>query len=970
MANLNGFELVKEREIAEVNSLARLYRHEKTGARLLSLMNEDENKVFGITFPTPPSDSTGVPHILEHSVLCGSRKYPVKEPFVELLKGSLKTFLNAFTMPDRTLYPVASQNLKDFYNLVDVYLDAVFFPLIPEHTLQQEGWHFELVDRSQPLVYKGVVFNEMKGAYSSPEGLLAKHSQQALYPDTIYYHDSGGDPAVIPSLSYNQFKQFHDTYYHPSNAYIFFYGDDPEEKRLALLDSYLREFSYRPITLNIPSQPFFETPRQVVFPYDAGEEPQDKKNYFTMNWLLPDTDLETTLGLEVLSHVLLGSPASPLRKVLLESGLGEDLTGSGLDDSLLQLSFSTGMKGVLPENTPRLEQLILGTLQDLVRDGIDPDTIAASLNTFEFRLRENNTGSYPRGLIVMLRAMRDWIYRADPFGPLAFETLLSAIQDRVKRGDGYFERLLKTSLLNITHRVTVILEPDPQLAARWEAAELQRLEQARAEMTPQDLEKIIQNTIALQERQQTPDSPDALATIPRLQLSDLDRTVRTIPSQLHKVGTTELLYHDLFTNDIVYLDLAFDLRHVPQHLLQYLPLFGRALVEIGTEKNDFVRLSQQIGQKTGGIAPGRIITSTTTPGEMAARFTLGGKAILARLPDLLDLLREILLTVHLDNPERFRQMVMEAKARKEAGLIPGGHQIVNQRLGAAFNLPDNLIEQLGGISYLFFLRDLVDRVTQNWPSVLQALESLRSHLVNRQNLIVNVTVDEAGWHGAWPRLESFLSEIPEKPVGQEDWQIAPLPAHEGLVIPAQVNYVGKGANIYDLGYEMDGSLLVINKYLRTTWLWEKIRVQGGAYGGFCTFDQLSGIYTFLSYRDPNLEATLQNYDAAADFLKSLEISPDELTKSIIGVISDLDSYQLPDAKGYTALVRHLTGMHDARRQRLRDEVLATRPQDFHAFAQVIQELAAKGRVVVMGSQTAINAANQDGSGWLEVQKVL
>jgi presequence protease len=970
MVNRFGFELVEEREISEVNSRVRLYRHAATGARLLSLVNDDENKVFGVTFPTPPSDSTGLPHILEHSVLCGSRKYPVKEPFVELMKGSLKTFLNAFTMPDRTLYPVASQNLKDFYNLVDVYLDAVFFPLIPEHTLQQEGWHYELSEVSQPLVYKGVVFNEMKGAYSSPEGLLAKHSQQALYPDTIYRHDSGGDPAYIPDLTYDQFRQFHSTFYHPSNAYLFFYGDDPEEKRLQILDSYLGEFSHRSLALNITSQPFFDAPRREVFPYDASDEQQGQKTYLTLNWLLPDTDLETTLGLDILSHVLLGSPAAPLRKVLLESGLGEDLTGNGVDDSLLQLSFSTGMKGVQPENTARLEQLILSTLQDLAANGIDPDTIAASLNTMEFRLRENNTGSYPRGLIVMMRAMRDWIYRADPFSPLEFEILLNALQERVKRGEAYFEGLINSYLIGSMHRVTVVLEPDPELADRREAAERMRLEQARAAMTPADLESIVQSTQDLQKRQQTPDSPAALATIPRLLLADLERTVRTIPSQVIELGTTELLYHELFTNNIVYLDLAFDMRSVPQHLLQYLPLFGRSLVEIGTKKNDFVRLSQQVGQKTGGISPGRIITSTTTPGEVAARFTLGGKATLAHLPDLLDLMLEMLLHVRLDNQERFRQMAMESKARKEASLIPGGHRIVNQRLSAVFNLPDFLGEQLGGLSYLFFLRELTDQINQDWPTVLQALEDLRSHLINRRGLVVNITLDADGWFASRSQIESFLAEIPERLAAPQHWEIAPLPSHEGLVIPAQVNYVGKGANIYDFGYKLDGSLLVINQYLRTTWLWEKIRVQGGAYGGFCTFDQLSGVYNFLSYRDPNLELTLQNYDAAANFLKTLEISPDELTKSIIGVISDLDSYQLPDAKGYTAMIRHLTGMEDTRRQRLRDEVLATRPEDFSKFARILEDLAAGGRVVVLGSQAAINAANQDKNDWLAVQKVL
>ncbi|MFN2199394.1 MAG: insulinase family protein [Anaerolineales bacterium] len=438
MANQYGFELAAEREIEEINSTARLYTHTKSGARLLSLVNDDENKVFCISFRTPPHDSTGLPHIMEHSVLCGSRKYPVKEPFVELVKGSLKTFLNAFTMPDRTIYPVASLNEKDFYNLVDVYLDAVFFPLIPQETLQQEGWHYELDQLDAPLAYKGVVFNEMKGVYSSPDGLLEKFSLQALYPDTLYSNDYGGDPQEIPNLTYQQFRQFHQTYYHPSNAYIFFSGDDPEEKRLQLLNSYLEAFDLRAVAAGIPPQPPFDAPRHAVFAYDTGGDQEKDKNYVLVNWMLPEfKDIELLLGLEILSHVLLGSPASPLRKILTESGLGEDLVGGGIDDSLMHISFSTGMKGVSAEKTEQVERLILETLREQAAEGIDPDTVEASLNTIEFLLRENNTGAYPRGLVIFMRAIRDWIYQEDPFSPLAFEKPLENIKTRIQAGEKY-----------------------------------------------------------------------------------------------------------------------------------------------------------------------------------------------------------------------------------------------------------------------------------------------------------------------------------------------------------------------------------------------------------------------------------------------------------------------------------------------------------------------------------------------------
>jgi Zn-dependent M16 (insulinase) family peptidase len=971
MAVNPDFELVESREISEINSIVNLYRHRKTGAQILSVLNDDENKVFGITFRTPPPDSTGVPHIMEHSVLCGSRKYPAKEPFVELLKGSLKTFLNAFTMPDRTVYPVASQNLQDFYNLVDVYLDAVFFPLISEHTLQQEGWHYELEELSQPLQYKGVVFNEMKGVYSSPDGILDRASQQALYPDTIYSHDSGGDPAVIPQLTYPQFKNFHETYYHPSNAFIYFYGDDPEADRLKLLRGYLDQFSRSDVQIDLDLQPLFMQPRHAKFPYDTGGDSDGKKDYLALNWLFPQIeDTQIRLGLEILSHILLGSPASPLRKTLLESGIGEDLVGRGADDSLLQISFTTGMKGVAPENTARLEALIRQKLQELAVGGLDPGTVAASLNTIEFALRENNTGSFPRGLLIMLRSMRDWIYVGDPFTPLGFEHPLSQIKSRVEHGEPYFEGLIEEYLLKNNHCVTVVLEPDPELGERMAAAEQERLALARQAMSEAELRSVVENTQELKLRQETPDSPEVLAKIPRLTLDDLEPAIRTVPLEVLDFEGAKILYHDLFTNEILYLDLAFDLHAIPQDLLPYLPLYGRSVVEIGTETEDDIQIAQRIGQTTGGIWPGRIISAGVDSSQGTARFTLRSKATLDHVDDLLGILSDLLFHIKLDHQERFRQMALESKARKEAGLIPGGHQVVNGRLRAAFNLEDHISEKLGGISYLFFLRDLLEQIDADWNGVLQKLEKLHEILVNQQNLIVNVTLEAADWSKVAPRVNTFLHELPRKTIEDQTWSIQPLPENEGLIIPAQVNYVGKAANLYQLGYRMHGSVNVINKYLQTTWLWEKIRVQGGAYGGYSLFDQLTGVYSFVSYRDPNLLRSLENYDAAAGFLKSLDLHDDELVKSIIGVISDLDSYQLPDAKGYSSMLRYLIGMDDARRQQIRNEVLATNSGDFHAFAEILAELATSGRVVVMGPQSAIETANQAKTGWLTVHKVL
>ncbi|GAB4440802.1 MAG: insulinase family protein [Anaerolineae bacterium] len=968
-----NFELIKETDIAELNTTARLFRHKATGAEVLSLENDDENKCFGITFRTPPENSTGIAHIMEHSVLCGSRKYPVKEPFVELIKGSLKTFLNAFTFSDKTAYPVASTNLQDFYNLVDVYLDAVFYPRITPEILQQEGWHLELENPADPLTYKGVVFNEMKGAYSSPEGLLGRYSQQVLFPENTYGVDSGGDPREIPDLTYDYFKQFHQTHYHPSNARVFFYGDDDPAQRLDLLQDYFKDFERSNGNTAIPLHPRFDAPRRVTYPYDAGEDQtEQQKAYLTVNWLMPENNDSTrTLSLYILAYILMGTPASPLRKALIDSGLGENVTGGGLDGDLRQMTFGAGLKGFARPRADDVESLILDTLQSVAANGIEPEMIEAALNTYEFSLRENNTGSFPRGLSLMVRSLSTWLYDGDPFAPLAFEAPLAEIRARLADNPRYFEQLIEQHLLDNPHRVTLVLEPDPELRARQEAAEAEKLAQIKAGMSADDIEQVIEQTRQLKALQEAPDPPEALAAIPRLTLADLEPEGKTIPLEILQQNGSKILYHDLFTNGIVYLDVAFNLHTLPQELMPYLPLFGQSLIKIGTETEDFVRLSQRIGRQTGGVWPSRLVSAVRGRDESEAWFFLRGKGTMAQAGDLLDIMRDVLLTVKLDNRERFKQMVLESKAGMESGLIPGGHGVVDTRLRANFNEADWIDEQTGGVSYLFFLRQLAEDVDNDWPGVLRRLEDVRRTLINRNAMLVNVTLDADNWATFQPQLDGFIGAMPARPMSLARWTPGPAYGPEGLTIPAQVNYVGKGANLYNLGYQLHGSHLAITNFLRTTWLWERVRVQGGAYGGFCRFDSHSGVFNYLSYRDPNLLGTLDNYDAASRFLREVDLSDDELTKSVIGGISALDSYQLPDAKGYTSMLRYLLNISDEERQIRREQLLATTKADFRAFAEVLARVNDSGLVAVLGSQQAIEAANEArGGDWLRMQKVL
>ncbi|MEJ2758104.1 MAG: insulinase family protein [Anaerolineales bacterium] len=893
-----AFELIEERDLPELNSIGRLYRHKTTGAQLLSIINEDENKVFSINFRTTPQDSTGVAHILEHSVLNGSEKYPVKEPFVELIKGSLQTFVNAFTFPDKTCYPVASQNLQDFYNLIDVYMDATLHPLIPPHILDQEGWHYEVDEESGELIYKGVVFNEMKGAMSDPNGLLGEVIQNSLFPDNLYRFNSGG-----------------------------------------------------------------------TVPYAVSDE-DEPKYYVAANWVLGEqTNPQDVMGLGILAHILVGTSASPLRKALIDSGYGEDVVGGGVGPYLRQMTFSTGLKGVKPEDTAKVEGLIEETLEDLAENGIDPEMIAASMNTVEFRLRENNTGAFPRGLLLMLRAMTTWLYDGDPFAPLAYEEPLDTIKQAIAER-AYFEGLLKKYFLENTHRSMVILEPDPDLNRRQDEEEIARLRAVKEGLDDKSFADLAAHAQELKVLQGTPDSPEALATLPFLKLEDLDKENTTIPLEVFDENGVEVLYHDLFTNGIVYFDLSFNLAGVPQDLLPYLSLFASGMVKMGTESEDYVQLSQRIGKETGGVAPSLLLANKFHAGGSVTRLVVRAKSTVDKFGSTLDILRDILLTTNYDQPERFKQILMERKARMESGLIPSGHRVVNRRLKAAHSMAGWLDEQTHGLENLFFTRKLLDKMETDWDGVVARFQQIRELVVNRKSLLLNVTLDAENWGKVHPQLVDWTEAFPEKPVQTAKWQPpAPAPA-EGLTIPAQVNYVGKGTNLYDLGYEPDGSISVICKYLGTTYIWEKIRVQGGAYGGHILFDLFGGSFNFISYRDPNLIRTLENYDGTVDFLKSLEISQDELVKSIIGTIGDMDTYQLPDAKGYASMTRYLTGYSEAMRQQIREQVLSTTAADFRSLADVLEKAREHSNVVVLGAANSIAEANEEQNGFLTIRPVM
>jgi len=982
-----AYSIVETSVIDEYGVLAALYEHKKTGAQVMSVLApSDENKVFGITLRTPPSDSTGVPHILEHSVLCGSRKFPVKEPFVDLLKGSLQNFLNAFTYPDRTCYPVASTNVKDFYNLVHVYLDAVLHPraVSDPQVLKQEGWHYELENSNDPLTYKGVVYNEMKGVYSSPDSLLGRATQRALFPDNTYGVDSGGDPLDIPKLTFDQFKAFHASFYHPSNSRVFFYGDDDPITRLNLLDEYLREFDRITVDSSVKYQPKnMKSPSKISlgFPIGPGTVP---KNTITVNWLLNDKPLSAkeTLALSLLDSLLLGTSSAILRKALTESQLGESVTGGGLSDELLQATFSVGLKGVNAADAQKVEALVLSKLSQIADEGFEQTAIDAALNTLEFRLREFNTGSFPRGLSLMLGMMSNWIYEKSPSDAVRFEAPLQELKDDLLAQKPVFQDLLRKFIVNNSHRVTVEMKPDAELEKRVKEDEENRLRLIKETLSESDVLEIIESTRKLKEAQAAEDSPEAKATLPRLSLSDIDRKARELPIQIvpsldTRPGVTILEHAFPSTAGILYADIGFDFSSLSHEDLAILPLFSRMVMESGTSSMDETTLQRRIGAETGGIstslysdvkATGGVV-SDCGPEDSILYFMVRGKAVSGRVPALFDLSAEVLLNANLDNQKRAVEMLKESKVRKETSVITSGHTFASTRLAARYSFMGYLGEVTGGLTSVRAAPSLLEQAEKDWPTLSARLVKIRDTIMRKSKVIVNLTGDEKALSAAKAVIDSnFLSKFPAGPAGapsnnlaatwkKENYLLASAPQAEGFAVPSQVNYVVKGGPIFKPGDRVSGSASVVSRYMSLHYLWDNVRVMGGAYGGFARFSDTSGRFVYMSYRDPNLKATLDIYDKGHEVLLATDVTEEDILQGVIGSIGDLDGPMSPDQKGFASLGQFLSGEAAADRQKYRDELLGTTAKDFKAFAERLKAVTDSGVAIVFGSQAALEEAN-------------
>jgi len=989
---MDKFELISSEYVDERGVNATLFRHKATGAQVLSVDSEDDNKVFSINFRTLPKDNTGVPHILEHSVLCGSRRYPVKEPFVEMLKGSLNTFLNAMTGADRTMYPVASMNKQDFFNLANVYLDACLHPNIldPElgpQILKQEGWHYEAPgDSESPLSFKGVVFNEMKGVYSSADSVNGRLTKKAMFKDhPIYSIDSGGDPTAIPDLTYEQFKGFHTKYYHPGLARFYIYGDQKDistVERLAMLENYLSEFGPPPEPEEkIPFQPLASEPIEVVETYSVDAAlAAEPKQFVTLAWLIhgeEPLDDTTDFALGVVNNLLLGSAASPLRKRLMESGLGASVIGGGFSGGLQQASFSVGLKGVeIGEDAKaKVVDVVMSTLRDLVDQGFEKLAIEASMNTVEFSLRAS--GASPmKGMSFMYQALSEWNYGRDPIAALRFEAPLADVKEKLASGERLFENLIEQYVLNNPGRVTVQLVPEAGLDDKVQAAEVTKLAVVKESLSTDEIIKLQQETVALKALQMKHDDPADLAKLPTLSISDIDPLVKAVSIQETAVGKATLLTHELPADGLVYLDVLLDLKRIPLDDIPYVPLLTRMLSELGTTEQSEVDFSRRVRTHTGGVGVSVLVSSKPgpdstlgNPDDVVAYLTLGGRSTREKCGELFGVAKEMLTSTNLDDRDRVLEMLKESKIRKEASVSSSGNAFASQAVTSKFTLSSHLGELMGGLSQLAVVKAAIAQAESDWPTLLARLDRMRAALLNADGAVVNLSADGASLADATalvPGLIDHLSSLspetpPEPPVawtlpGQLEQQSA-APSYDGLQVATKVNYVAKGGRIFSPGEFVPGSARVITRYLRTAYLWDEVRVQGGAYGCSLGFDRMTGVAAFSSYRDPNVAKTLNAYDGTAAFLRKNPLSEAELSKAIIGAVSDLDSPTSVSSKGYNSMLRWLLGVSDAQRQLLRDQVLATTPTDFLAFADRLDSLAESGDVAVVGSQDALEQAN-------------
>ena len=951
----SGFRLDRIERIDEINGTAYEMKHEKSGARLIYIDSPDSNKVFNIAFRTTPHNSTGVAHIMEHSVLCGSRKFPLKEPFVELVKGSLNTFLNAMTYPDKTMYPVASKNDKDFHNLMDVYLDAVFYPRVREDAeiVMQEGWHYELENADDELTYKGVVFNEMKGVYSSPDSVLERQMMRELFPDTTYGVDSGGDPDYITDLTYEEFQEFYRVHYHPSNSYIFLYGDMNIEEQLAFLnDEYLSHFDAIEVHTEVALQAPFTEGKVVSYPYSVGsEEPTDNRTLHSFAYVLPDVTPEHSLAFEVLTHALLTSPAAPLKQALVKAGIGSDVSGYYLD-SIRQPMWTVQATGSNLDKQADLQRIVESTLQDLCDKGLDKELLEASLNSIEFALRESDFGGRPIGLAYIIRMMDNWLYDNDPLELLHYEEALTNIRNGL--AGTYFEDLIRHSILNNNHKVLVSIYPERGLQERKDAEVKEHLAAVKANMTTEEIDAIVEQTKRLKIRQETPDSEEALASIPLLELADLNPNMEAVERRESKIGNTTVHFVPTFTKGINYVGLYFKLNCLTEEELFYADILSDILGRVDTSERGYEALAKDINMNLGGLSSD--ITAISKDGkrdEFTPLMIVRAKALHTKLPDLCRLINEVVQKADYSDDRRLTELVQESKAIWDNEAFRRGNSIVSQRVMAQVSAVGKFRDN-GNLGYYQKISELASN-----PAALPLLPEKLAEVARKIFRANNVDIMFVGEEGELEAFKNLMKPLVETwdttELSNDVLQITRLSGNDGIVTAGKVQYVAQGGNFIDHGFKHVGPMSVLETILRYEYLWIRIRVQGGAYGAFANFYD-DGNMIFCSYRDPNLLETLDVYKELPQYLRDFTLTDREMRKYIIGTMSSLDLPMTPALRGPRAMGMYFSGAKLEDKVEFRKQVIVCKPDDIVALADVVEPVLNDNHICTMGNEQKIKDA--------------
>lgn len=953
---LAEYEILDEHRVEDVQSDGFILRHKKSGARIAILSNNDDNKVFYIGFRTPPEDETGVPHIIEHTTLCGSKKFPVKDPFIELAKGSLNTFLNAMTYPDKTVYPVASCNDQDFKNLMDVYLDAVFNPNITkyEEIFNQEGWHYELTGKDDELKINGVVYNEMKGAYSSPDEVLSSQIYRSLFPDNTYSKDSGGNPEYIPKLTYEAYLDFYHKYYHPSNSYIYLYGDMDVVERLEWLDKeYLSLYDYKKVNSEINKQPAFDKIKNVEAQYSITmDDSQENKTYLSYNRVVGDTlDEMLYQAFDVLDYALVSSPGAPVKQALIDAGIGDDVYGS-YDAGILQPVFSFVAKNANASQADEFESIIENTLKEVVKTGINKEALLAGINSSEFKFREADFGQFPKGLLFGLNCLDSWLF--DDMKPFIHLECLGTFAKLRKAVDtDYFEKLIQEYLLDNTHGSSVTVKPKRGLGNEREEALAKELSDYKASLSDEEIKKLIEDTEHLKKYQEEPSSDEDLRKLPMLTRADMKKNAMPFSNIEDELLDVKVVRHDIESNGIDYISFLFDAGDFAQSELGYLGFFTNALGLVSTEKYSYTDLANATNIYTGGISTGTAShPDIKDRNNFVFKFEVKLKVLEKNLDKALELMEQMLLTSDFTDTKRLGELVAQIKARLQANLSSSGHLVAAMRSMSSFSRYALYQDELKGIAFYRSICHIEKELSESPKSVSDKLAAIAKKLFARNRMLISFTGNNEAYGNAKPSLEKVIAGFDKMSAIGNQAEVHFNTAKEAFIDASQIQYVAKTGDFICEGYEYTGALRLLRIILSYDYLWINVRVKGGAYGCMNTFLR-SGESYFVSYRDPNLSDTLDVYDKIPEYIKSF--SPDErdMTKYIIGTFSALDTPMNPEAKGSRSLSAYLEGITYEQIQKERNEILNAQPEDIRRLADLVEAVLKKDSICVIGNENMI-----------------